>query len=107
MIDEISKTCRLCSSDNLEEVIDVGKTTPANNFNDTHEKNNFEKYPLILDFCNDCFNVQLRHIINSEVLYKNYSYLTPNSESLSIHYSKLLEYLELNVENLNKKMFLK
>ena len=28
MIDEISKTCRLCSSDNLEEVIDVGKTTP-------------------------------------------------------------------------------
>ena len=103
MIDEISKTCRLCSSDNLEEVIDIGKTTPANNFNDTHEKNNFEKYPLILDFCNDCFNVQLRHIINSEVLYKNYSYLTPNSESLSIHYSKLLEYLELNVENLNKK----
>ena len=44
------KTCRLCSSDNLEEVIDVGKTTPANNFNDTHEKNNFENILSFLIF---------------------------------------------------------
>jgi len=104
MIKEISTTCRICNNKNLKEIINLGETTPANNFISSDSLNIYEKYPLILDFCNKCFCLQLRHILDVDVLYKDYSYITPKSESLSTQYQNILNYLKKNfssLENMN------
>tara|TARA_B000000475_G_C15998383_1_gene447879 strand:+ start:338 stop:1564 length:1227 start_codon:yes stop_codon:yes gene_type:complete len=95
----IKKTkCSICKS-SLEEIVDLGECPPANNF---VEKKNQEvkSYPLIVDFCNQCFCIQLRHCLSKNELYSFYTYSTPQIESLANHYENLLRKLkELNFAN--------
>ena len=89
--------CRVCSS-KVKEVINLGSSSPANNFvNSKQETSSF--FPLVVDFCHDCFCVQLRLCLDEEILYKDYSYMTPNVDSLTFHYEELVKFLE------NKNLF--
>jgi len=106
MIVEISKKCRICKNHNLYEIINLGETTPANNFYDVNESNHFDKYPLILDHCSDCNNVQLRHILDIDTLYSHYSYITPKSSALTEHYDGLHAYLNNSFKDLKDKKVL-
>jgi|TARA_B110000438_G_scaffold303771_1_gene367228 novobiocin biosynthesis protein NovU/D-mycarose 3-C-methyltransferase len=91
MISE-SKYCRLCEG-NLDEITYLCDSPPANNFDETFQKDKSkQKFPLILDYCKNCFNIQLRHCLGEELLYSNYTYVTPKSSSLSDHYLALTEY---------------
>lgn len=85
-------TCSICK-ENLEEIIDLGKCPPANNFVDT-KSDHVTSYPLIIDFCNKCFCIQLRHCLSKDELYSYYTYSTPNIESLDKHYENLLSKLK-------------
>ena len=92
--------CRTCSS-NVKEVINLGSSSPANNFvNDKEGTSSF--FPLVVDFCQNCFCVQLRHCLDEEILYKDYTYMTPNVDSLTFHYEELVKFLE-NKNILSKK----
>jgi C-methyltransferase len=59
---------------------------------DQHETS----YPLVLEVCDACGNVQLRDCLDSEALYRNYLYVTPHSTTLSEHYESLYQYLSAN-----------
>lgn len=90
-----SKTCRLCSNSNLQEIIYLCDSPPANNFDETFSQSNEAKsFPLILDYCSECFNVQLRHCLSEDLLYSSYTYSTPNSSSLTKQYENILGYLQ-------------
>ena len=92
--------CRVCSS-KVKEVISLGSSSPANNFvNSKQEASSF--FPLVVDFCHDCFCVQLRLCLDEEILYKDYTYMTPNVDSLTFHYEELVKFLE-NKNILSKK----
>jgi len=75
--------CRVCSS-NTKEVINLGSSSPANNFV-TSKLETSSFFPLVVDFCNDCFCVQLRLCLDEEILYRDYTYMTPNVDSLTYH----------------------
>ena len=84
--------CRVCSS-KVKEVINLGSSSPANNFvNNEKETSSF--FPLVVDFCQNCFCVQLRHCLDEEILYRDYTYMTPNVDSLTSHYEDLVKFLE-------------
>ena len=86
--------CRICSS-KVKEVINLGSSSPANNFvNSKQETSSF--FPLVVDFCSDCFCVQLRLCLDEEILYRDYTYMTPNVDSLAYHYEGLIKFLEKN-----------
>jgi len=85
-------TCSICK-ENLEEIIDLGKCPPANNFVD-RKSDPVTSYPLIVDFCNKCFCIQLRHCLSKNELYSYYTYSTPKIESLDKHYETLLNKLK-------------
>ena len=85
-------TCSICK-ENLEEIIDLGKCPPANNFVD-RKSDLVTSYPLIVDFCNKCFCIQLRHCLSKNELYSYYTYSTPKIESLDKHYETLLNKLK-------------
>jgi SAM-dependent methyltransferase len=85
-------TCRICSS-STEEILDLGFSPPANSLlNSPIELQ--ESFPLVLELCSICHNVQLRDCISAIDLYRNYLYVTPNSSILSSHYNYLYKFLE-------------
>jgi hypothetical protein len=98
---EESKFCRLCHS-NVREIIYLCDSPAANNFDDTFANDSSNiAFPLILDFCDSCLNIQLRHCLGEELLYSNYSYITPQSDSLTEHYESILSYLEKKIYNIS------
>ena len=83
--------CRICGA-TTEEILDLGKTPPANSIT-TSPDVVLETYPLVLEWCVQCGNLQLRDCLASDDLYRNYLYVTPTSETLSKHYDYLQNYL--------------
>ena len=67
------KKCRICSSNNLKMILDLGEQPPSNSFINKNELNSLEsKFPLRLFWCKDCYLVQLLDIVDKEYLFKNY-----------------------------------
>ena len=87
----IKKECSICESP-VEEIIDLGLCPPANNFIE-HKGQIVQSYPLIVDFCKQCYCIQLRHCLSMTELYSYYTYSTPKTASLDSHYSDLLKKL--------------
>tara|TARA_B110000014_G_C20123672_1_gene596914 strand:+ start:2860 stop:4083 length:1224 start_codon:yes stop_codon:yes gene_type:complete len=87
----IKNICRLCDYKS-REIINLGSSPPANNFLD-EETSHIDSFPLILDFCDNCGGLQLRDCLDKEQLYSNYTYLTPDADSLTVHYKNILDIL--------------
>ena len=84
-------SCRLCSS-RSREVINIGSSPAANNFNDSEGLEALNA-PLVVDFCDKCRCIQLRDCLDEEFLYSHYTYMTPDIKSLTKHYLMLINYL--------------
>ena len=94
MINNDQLICRVCNNQ-TREVIDLGVSPAANNFV-TSVEDHFKTYPLVVDFCDTCSCLQLRECLNEDELYKNYSYMTPDTVSQIDHYMGLISFLRDN-----------
>jgi len=83
--------CRICGA-STEKILDLGTTPPANSIT-TSPDIALERYPLVLEWCAKCSNLQLRDCLASDDLYRNYLYVTPKSDTLAKHYEYLQNYL--------------
>ena len=83
--------CRICLAP-TRVVLDLGMSPPANSLKTSPDQRE-EKYPLVLEWCETCDNVQLRDTLSAEDLYRDYLYVTPDSRLLESHYDVLLSYL--------------
>ncbi|MGK7877536.1 MAG: methyltransferase domain-containing protein [Xenococcaceae cyanobacterium] len=86
--------CRICSAE-VSLLVNLGTFPPANSLKKSPEQFQ-ESYPLVLDICKSCGNVQLRSCLDEEALYKDYFYVTPSSTILSHHYESLQSFLFRN-----------
>ena len=77
----------MCNSNRLFKAVSLSPTPPGNDFLTVEELGREEQlYPLDLYFCEDCFHVQLGHIVNPLVLYqKNYTYVSATSNHFVNH----------------------
>ena len=67
---EDQNTCRVCNSENLRSVLDLGKTHLADGFFEIESKNGAnELFPLILNVCINCGWHQLSITVNPALLY--------------------------------------
>ena len=83
------KKCRICSSENLHLILDLGKQPPANSLiNQSQLQIPEQKFPLRLFWCNDCFLVQLLDIVSKEHLFNHYLYMTSASKPIVDHFIK-------------------
>ncbi|MGH2959529.1 MAG: class I SAM-dependent methyltransferase [Solirubrobacterales bacterium] len=84
--------CRICEAPTVE-ILDLGESPPANSL--VASPNDEQKsYPLVLEWCDACGNVQLRDCLPADELYSDYLYVTPRSQMLSDHYEYLAKFLE-------------
>ena len=81
----IKKHCVLCSSQNIESVIDFGTTPLANSY--PLKKSSREKYfNLSCVICDDCGHLQLKELVNPKLMFDNYLYVSGTSKVLVNHF---------------------
>jgi SAM-dependent methyltransferase len=91
VIRRVSK-CRVCGSDNWFDVISFGYTTLANDFIDPAADEEPEAtYPLEVVVCQDCWLMSLRHVVNPDVLFRHYVYVTSDSDLIGQHMRHIVE----------------
>ena len=83
------ENCHSCDQSDFVKVLDLGEMPLANSFLKREELNQQEqKFPLVAYFCNNCGLLQLLDIVDPEILFRQYSYLTSASKPLVDHFEK-------------------
>jgi SAM-dependent methyltransferase len=88
--------CRLCQSPNTSLIWDFGHSPLANAFKSNKDDVEYS-FPLRYFKCNECYSVQLKDEVDSEILFKEYLYESP--PNLIPHFKELAktstEFLEM------------
>lgn len=78
--------CRLCDSDKLSSILDLGATPPCEKFLTAAELDDPEPtYPLHLRVCEDCLLLQIPALITPEDTFTEYAYYSSYSDSWVQH----------------------
>jgi nucleoside-diphosphate-sugar epimerase len=77
--------CRCCGNIKLKRVISLGFQPLANNLLNSQEEN-FETYPLELNYCEVCFNCQLSYVVDPNIMFKKYLYVSSTAETFKNHF---------------------
>lgn len=100
---KIITQCRICSSKNLIDVLDLTDQPIPNGFLTKEElKQKEEKYPLAVCFCNNCSLMQLRYLVNAKVMFDNYLYIPSASKTRIGHFKNLASEIK-ELTNFNEK----
>lgn len=76
-------------------VLDLGKTPLANSYL-THPTDQEKWFPLRLLFCDGCALVQLSHVVNPDLLFRNYAYRSSSSNTMPRHFTELAGFIRSN-----------
>ena len=76
-------TCRACSSKELKQVLDLNTQPLANSY---HKGEELEEFPLALNLCENCFHLQLSIVVNPDLMFKNYLYVSGTSKTLNEYF---------------------
>jgi SAM-dependent methyltransferase len=88
--------CRICNSENLQEILDLGIQPLANNLRSLEEQTLEKKFPLILLRCSNCTSIQLSVNVNPNLMFQDYLWITGTSKSSREHCDKLAGYISEN-----------
>ena len=95
------KNCRLCNSVSLIKVLELTPTPPANSLVSSDELEiQQEVFPLDVFRCQDCGHLQLLGVVNPDLLFKKYVYVSGTS-------SVMVRYLENQCDAIIKRLGLK
>lgn len=90
LINGFKKECRVCNGQDMKKVISFGKSPLANNL--LNNENDFsKKYPLELEYCSNCNNVQLNYVVPSGEMFDDYLYLSSTSKDFVNHFELAAE----------------
>lgn len=80
-------TCRLCGGGDLEKVLALTPTPPANAFVSAEQlSENQPVFPLDLFMCGNCAHVQMLDVVDPAVLFENYVYVSGTSPLFVRHF---------------------
>lgn len=85
------KSCRLCGGGDLELGLKLPSTPPANEFRT--EPTTQTLYPLEVMVCSTCGHSQLRDVVDPEILFEDYCYVSGTSPTFVKHFEGLANEL--------------
>ncbi len=86
------ETCRLCSGRDLQRVMSLTPTPPANAFVSAEHRDTPQPvFPLDLFFCHECTHVQLLDVVNPDYLFAHYVYVSGTSAGFVEHFRRYAE----------------
>lgn len=84
--------CRVCEGTSLVKILDLGSTPPANAYLKREDLEKPESsFPLALYYCRTCSLAQLLDVVNPEILFKDYHFLTGASAPSVEHFKRYAE----------------
>jgi 2-polyprenyl-3-methyl-5-hydroxy-6-metoxy-1,4-benzoquinol methylase len=90
--------CLACGSENIDLCLDLGSQPLANDFRD-EVSDLQEKFPLAVNYCNDCYHLQLTHIVDPAIIYRNYLYVSGTSTVQQMYMQWFAGFVEEMVSN--------
>ena len=88
------KDCVCCGKSDLSLVLDLNTQPLANSYHKKDEQ--LEEYPLGLNLCNDCYHLQLTHIVNPDLLFKDYLYVSGTTKTLRDNFKWFADFVMEN-----------
>lgn len=94
--DKVSKviTCRCCGSDSLKKWISFKDQPPANALVADPRKEE-DTFPLDVLYCTNCELIQLGHVVNPDILFGDYKYLSSTSEVFRKHFKDMATWFSM------------
>ena len=90
-------SCRFCQGENLSEILDFGNVPLAGGFLSEIDIKDEKYYPLIIDYCNDCYLVQVRNVISVDILFKEkYFFFSSAIDTLVDHFKEFADEIYEN-----------
>jgi SAM-dependent methyltransferase len=87
-------SCRLCGSRDLALAFSLTPTPPANAFVSAERRGEPQQaFPLDLHFCNGCTHLQLLDVVDPEVLFADYVYVSGTSPAFVRHFAEYAGWL--------------
>ena len=88
----IIKECRVCNGRSFYDFLNLGVIPLPNEFIHKEELQKKEaKFPLRVTYCTNCSLVQLKDIVDPEVMFKNYLYIPSASKTRLSHFKNIAE----------------
>lgn len=91
---KVLTSCIVCEKSDFRPVISLTPTPPANAFSEVPGQPT-ERYPLDVQQCRCCGNVQLKEVVNPELLFRNYRYISSVSPSFLEHLRRYADFVML------------
>ena len=92
LLENYKSECRSCGNSRLECVVSLGNSPLANNLlNDENQED--ELYPLQMNYCPECHNCQLSHLVPREKMFNEYLYVSSTTEVFRKHFSDAADSL--------------
>lgn len=92
--DRLINNCRICDSDSLESVINLGFQPWCGNFLKKEGIGAEPFYPLHVFFCHSCKTPQLNYTIPKEVMFSEHTYLSNITKTLNEHFKNTAEEID-------------
>lgn len=73
-------SCICCDKTDLVQILDLKDQPLANSYHKIDEI--LDAYPLKLNLCKNCYHLQLSHIVDPNLLFKNYLYVSGTTQTL-------------------------
>jgi SAM-dependent methyltransferase len=95
--------CRLCLSSTVLPAFELAPTPPANNLISPNELSQTDQlYPLRLLLCDACRHLQLQDIVNPELLFRDYLYVSGTSAVFVEHFREYFSALDTYFKPIHK-----
>lgn len=91
LLGQPSTECLLCGGQELEILLDLGRTGLANNLPRPADLSVEKTFPLRLARCGRCTHIQLADRVDPSEMFQNYLYVSSASSTLTRHLSSLAE----------------
>lgn len=86
------KECRVCGCEHLVEVLDLNNQPLANSYHKGEEQQ--EEFPLKINVCSKCFHVQLSVVVDPDLMFKDYLYVSGTSNTLHKYFKEFASLCE-------------
>ena len=71
--------------------MDLNKQPLANSYHDNSKK--LEKYPLGVNLCQDCYHIQLTDVVDPDLLFKDYLYVSGTTKTLRDNFKWFADFV--------------
>ena len=83
--------CLCCDSTDFKILLDLNNQPLANSYHDNTKE--MDEYPLGVNICNNCYHIQLTHVVNPDLLFKDYLYVSGTTKTLHDNMKWFVDYV--------------